>query len=315
MRYGFPDNARGFPLMVIVNVSYLCNAKCIHCVHTLDPSSRDVVGKNYFISDAIFKKLADECGPHGRYIRVTGTGEPLLHPNILNLIKYAKEKGCKVSMITNGSLLDTKKADFLLDCGIDGVEFSVDAATKDTYEKIRRGLKFKKLLGNISYLKKQRDSRHYETNLLASFVEENANLHERGIAKAFWVPDYVDTLQFRVWLRYGKLSNAKDRRSLMKEREPCPYPFERINMDSVGDFHLCAYDINHRTNYGNIMARPVADIWRCEELDQLRNLLLERKFDEIPICSRCTDWGCRSWNHNFWKLEKKALRHRKSIKP
>src|SRR3989338_5682214 len=102
MKYGFIKEAEKFPRMVVINVSYICNAKCLHCVHTLYPSSREVVGNDYFINDDIFKKLADECGKHSAYIRITGTGEPLLHPNILNLVKYAKQSGCKVSMITNG---------------------------------------------------------------------------------------------------------------------------------------------------------------------------------------------------------------------
>jgi len=303
MKYGFSEGVARFPKMVVVNVSYICNAKCVHCVHTIDPSSRKVVGDDIFVPDGLFKKLADECGIYGALIRITGTGEPLLHPNILALIKYAKQRRCRVSMITNGSLLSPKKANFLLDCGIDGIEFSIDAMSKVTYENIRRGLKFDKLIANISHLRKMRDELNSSPNLIASFVEEEANCHERELAESFWVPKYFDKIQFRVWLQYGKMGSPVDRRNLMKDREPCPYPFERINMDSQGAFHLCAFDIDHETNFGNLKHKSVAEIWRCNELDEVRDLLLARRFSEIPICSKCTDWGCRSWTENFWKLQ------------
>ena len=303
MKYGFVEGAEKFPKMVIVNVSYVCNAKCVHCVHTIHPSSRTVVGDGIFVKDEVFKKMADECGQHGALIRVTGTGKPLLHPNIINLIKYAKQKGCRVSMITNGSLLSHDKAKLLLDYGIDGIEFSVDAMSKVTYEKIRKGLKFEKLIDNISYLRKLRDEMNSSTNLIASFIEEEANRHERELAESFWVPKYFDKIQFRVWLQYGKMETPADRRNLMTEREPCPYPFERINMDSLGGFHLCAFDIDHETNLGSLKDKSVAEIWRSKELDDIRGLLLAKRFVDIPICSKCTDWGCRSWTHNFWKLQ------------
>jgi radical SAM protein with 4Fe4S-binding SPASM domain len=189
-----------------------------------------------------------------------------------------------------------------LNSGIDGIEFSCDAATKQTYEKIRQGLSFEKLIENISYVRKLRDDLGSPTNLIVSFVEEDANRCERETAEAFWVPKYVDKIQFRVWLQYGKLGSVNVRRTLMHEREPCPYPFERINMDSQGGFHLCAFDIEHETNYGNINNDSVSEIWRCEEIDKVRRLLIERRFNDIPICSKCSDWGCRSWNHNFWSL-------------
>lgn len=302
MQYGFPKGAETFPKMVVVNTAYVCNAACVHCIHTIDPSSRKVVGPDVFVRPEVFRKLADECGLHGAYIRVTGTGEPLLHPELLPLIRYAKEKGCKVSMITNGSLLTPDKADYLLDAGLDGFEFSVDAMSAETYEKVRRKLSFSVLLENISYLRARRDALKYPAFIVCSFVEEELNRHERHLAEAFWVPRYVDKIQFRVWLQYGKMGATEDRRSLMAEREPCPYPFERINMDSQGRFHLCAFDIDHKSDFGSLMGRPLKEIWRDPELDNIREQLLARQFDAIPLCSECTDWGCRSWTHNYWKI-------------
>ncbi len=58
--------------------------------------------------EAIFKKIADESGPHGAYLRISGGGEPMLHPQATELLVYAKSKGCKIGLITNGSLFNER---------------------------------------------------------------------------------------------------------------------------------------------------------------------------------------------------------------
>ncbi len=54
------------------------------------------------------------------------------------------------------------------------------------------------------------------------------------------------------------------------------------------------------------MEKSLAEIWRSPFIEKIRELLLQRKFDQIPICSKCTDWGCRSWTYNFWKMQNDA---------
>jgi len=59
-------------------------------------------------------------------IILTGWGEPLLHPNLIEMIKICKEKKLAVRFTTNGSLLNEEKAQQLIDSGLDAITFSVD---------------------------------------------------------------------------------------------------------------------------------------------------------------------------------------------
>jgi len=83
------------------------------------------------MSEEIFKKIADEAGPHGAYLRISGGGEPMLHPQAVELFTYAKRVGCKIGLITNGSAF-TSGTRFRSSIGLDMIEFSVDARDPET---------------------------------------------------------------------------------------------------------------------------------------------------------------------------------------
>ena len=71
-------------------------------------------------------------------VKLIWRGEPLLHPKVKELIQYAKESGIiEVIINTNGTNLNTKKANDLIDSGLDQLIYSFDGGTKETYEKMR----------------------------------------------------------------------------------------------------------------------------------------------------------------------------------
>ena len=95
----------------------------------------------------------------------------MLHPKLIDMISYAKKVGCNVGIITNGSLLDKAKRKALLETNIDAVDISVDAFSKEVYEKIRQGLDFKKLIENVSTFVALRNKLKKKTLIFCSIVE------------------------------------------------------------------------------------------------------------------------------------------------
>src|ERR1700739_1804517 len=122
--YGLRAEASDYPMMLVLSYVYPCNALCPHC-----PYTNSNIRKEYrdapFMPVATFKKIADESGPYGAYLRISGGGEPMLHPQATELLVYAKAKGCKIGLITNGSLFDAANTRALLDASVDMIEFSV----------------------------------------------------------------------------------------------------------------------------------------------------------------------------------------------
>jgi radical SAM protein with 4Fe4S-binding SPASM domain len=132
-------------------------------------------------------------------------------------------------------------------------------------------------------------------------------------AKAYW-EKRVDKVQIRKFLTWGYNENhsADDSPYLPpEERLPCPWLFERLNVDSRGDVTLCGEDIAFTCKFANIMERSIQEIWHGPEFTRFRELHLARKGHDIPICAACPDWQYRSWNYNYWKVLKDAETGRK----
>lgn len=310
--FGFKEGCEEFPKMIVVSVSYVCNARCSHCPYT-NSQIRRQYHKFKFIQPDLFKKISDEAGEYGAYIRLTGGGEPLLHPQILELIEYAKSKGARIGLITNGSLLTPSTSNRLLSAETDMIEVSADAGDAETYAMIRVGLDFDKLVRNVRHLVKERNRRKSKSRVIASVVNQKAVRDKLDEIVEFWA-NIVDDVQVRKFLTWNILNSSEsgDPEPYLGERVPCPWPFERLNIDTRGVVGFCGFDIKWESNFGNVYKRSIKSIWNGRKFNQWRKLILEGKYEEIPICRVCPDWRYRSWEYNYYLVVKKAELIRKT---
>jgi hypothetical protein len=65
---------------------------------------------------------------------------------------------------------------------------------------------------------------------------------------------------------------------------------------------VCSYDISGSTSMGNVNTLSLSDIWLGDGFNYYRQKHLDGRGREINICSTCTDWQYRSWDHNYWKV-------------
>lgn len=300
--YGLKKGAEIFPLMVLASVSYVCNSKCPGCPYTQSNIREDFVDAP-FMPPEIFKRIADEVGRFGSMLRITGGGEPLLHPQMVELIEYAKKVGAKVGLITNGSLLTQDKVDRLLNAGIDAIDISVDAADAGTYSKVRVGLNFNILLDNVRYLIARRNLSRSKTKVIVSIIDQKTMAGKLESAVSFW-RGIVDNVQVRKYLTWGigDPTESGDPTPLTIKRTPCPWLFERIDVNGRGKIVLCGSDITEKTDFGNVSDTLIEDVWRGEKLESLRKRMLSGKLNPDEICSTCSDWQYRSWDYNYWKV-------------
>jgi radical SAM protein with 4Fe4S-binding SPASM domain len=259
-----------------------------------------------------FQLIACEIGERRAWLRVSGGGEPMLHPQAVELIEYAKDKGCKIGLITNGSRFDDHSLRRLLACGVDMIEFSVDAGDSDTYLRVRPGLDWDRLTNTVRSLVEMRNNLGGSTKVICSVVNQKGV--EVDTAAAFWEP-LVDQVQKRKYLTWGinqDLSADPTPYLPPEERVPCPFLFERLNIDSRGKVMVCGFDVRAVTNLGNVHERSISDIWHGKGIEYFRQKHLSRRGDDIPLCRNCPDWKYRSWKHNYWKLMGNAEKARKS---
>ena len=308
--YGLRPEAEEFPMMLVLSFVYPCNAECPHCPYT-NSNIRDSYLDVPHMPEDTFKKLADEAGKYGAYLRISGGGEPMLHPQATELLVYAKEVGCKIGLITNGSAFTEKNTRALLEAGIDMIEVSVDACDEATYNVVRKGLKWDRLLKNTRRLLAMR----YELGSQSKIVVSGVNQEEVDIDKveAFWRNDIgVDNFIKRKFLTWGVNTELDDSRSadssqyLDTEKVPCPFIFERLNIDTRGNVMVCGYDIAANTSMGNVNTQSIKDIWHGEGFQFYREKHLSGHGKDIGMCASCPDWKYRSWQHNYWKVIKNA---------
>lgn len=310
--YGLKKGAERFPLMVLASVSYVCNSRCPGCPYTLSEIRKDFADTP-FMPPETFKKTAREVGQFGAMLRITGGGEPLLHPQMVELIEYAKKVGAKVGLITNGSLLTKDTADRLLHVGIDAIDISADAADEETYSKVRVGLNFNTLLNNVRGLIFLREQAKGKTKVIVSIINQKAIEGKLESAVEFW-KDIVDNVQVRKYMTWGIGNPAEsgDATPFITKREPCPWIFERIDVNGRGKIILCGSDITEKTDLGNVQNTSIESVWRGEELEGLRKRMLDGKLHSDEICSTCSDWQYRSWDYNYWKVLDEADKKRKA---
>jgi len=309
-KYGFKKGAEEFPLMVVISFVYKCNARCPNCPYN-NSNIREKYKDAVIMPEEIFKKIADECGRHRAYVRISGGGEPMLHPQVLELIQYAKLQGARIGLITNGSRFDNNNLSALIGSGIDNIEFSADAPDEETYWRVRPGLDWGRLNRNVRMAIEIRDRLKAETRIIVSVInQENVDIEA---AEKYW-SNIVDKVQIRKYLTWGYCeNNSADPTPYLppNERIPCPWLFERLNIDSAGNVTICGEDIAFDAKFANIMDRSIKDLWLGAEFNYFRERHLSGHGDDIVICSKCPDWQYRSWNYNYWKVLGDADRKKK----
>lgn len=120
-----------------------CNARCIMCPREKTPEMG-------LMERATFQQVVARAVEYGRVETVVlcGLGEPMLHPDIAGFVRMASEAGLQTTIVTNGSLLTEEKARALVDAGLGSLNLSVGGFTRETYEHVHRGLKFREVYEN-----------------------------------------------------------------------------------------------------------------------------------------------------------------------
>lgn len=100
-----------------IEITNVCNLACDFCPQTKR--------KPEFMKIETFSKILDEIKPYGEYIYLHVKGEPLLHPKIEKFLDLSHEKGFKVNITTNGTLINDVKDKILMKPALRQVNFSL----------------------------------------------------------------------------------------------------------------------------------------------------------------------------------------------
>lgn len=150
-----------FPLYVEIGATALCCHRCIFCAFDYTKYKGAILNET---SCEIFLKQSAQMGL--KSVMFAGEGEPLMNPDIVKMISYAKKYNVDVSITTNGIKLDEGASSNILPL-LDWIRFSVDAATPDTYAEIHgcSPKQFDKLIKNITMAVRIKRERHLQCTI------------------------------------------------------------------------------------------------------------------------------------------------------
>lgn len=275
------------PLQIDLFAVDVCNLKCPMCQR-----QSYIPGKGY-MDFGLTKKILDQAAEYGLYaFNFAGLGEPTLHPQLFEIIRYAKDKGITdVNMHTNGTRLGHDFNGQLINSGLDRLIVSLDSADKERYESIRVGAKFEKVYEAVEDLIRQRNAHprtrpHIKVNFI-EMDEDDPSEKERFIsywgnkANRIGILRYLDCKDDE--RLYHKGNYEQD------ENFCCPELWRRMTILSDGTATLCTRDMKKKYIIGDTAGETITEIWRGERMQYARDLHRQGRFKEIDLCSDCPD--------------------------
>ncbi len=295
------------PLCIDLEVASICDLACPHCFREYLATPDKIIDLNFA------KKTIKEASINGvKSIKFNWRGEPLLNPNLTDLIKYAKDVGIIETIInTNATNLTEKKSLDLINSGLDYMIYSFDGGSKKTYETLRPGRfkknNFEQIIKNIRKFKSIRDqtnSKFPYTKIQMVLMESNR--HEVESFKELF-DDYVDEVTVTLYSERGgslndlpvdkknKLENYLFEKNLPKNtpymldgegnlfislrRKTCKQIFQRLMVTYDGKVGMCCLDWGAKHNLGYLSNKGFSS--KMEEKKIINNIKMKKKGFEL----------------------------------
>ena len=270
------------PVEYIVETTAKCNIYCPMCPRETHPQPKEDM------TDAIFEQLVKETGQSAEHMMLIGLGEPFLDKDIFDRIEYCEKHGIATLLSTNGTLLDEKASQRLLQTPLRHITLSFDGSTKESFEFYRKGARFEKVRDNFVRFAQLKHDRKSPIQIVVQMVRMEKNWDEVHAFTAFWkaVPG-VD--EIRIKADETNLMDPEGGHQAADWQYPCHYLWRGpMYIKQNGDVYPCcqSYMLDGEP-VGRIGERTMPEIFNAPAMQHMRRLHVEGRAREIGICSRC----------------------------
>ena len=298
---------KGLPVSIAFEPTTSCNLRCPEC-----PSGLRAFKRPTGMLDAdLFRDVIDQLAPSLNYLTFYFQGEPFLHPQFLEMVKYASDKGIYTATSTNAHFLKDDQAKAAVLSSLDRLIISIDGTTQDIYESYRVGGALDKVVEgtkSILYWKKKLNSK--TPHVVFQFLVVKPNEHQ--IPEVFKLAHKLGVDQ--VVLKTAQIYDFKNGSHLIPERDQ----YSRYRKNEEGTYSIknklenhcwkmwhscvitwdgkvvpCCFDKDAQYALGDLARNSFADIWNGKSYEEFRATLL-RSRSEIEICRNCTE-GTKVW--------------------
>jgi GTP 3',8-cyclase len=300
------------PLYLEVSPIGMCNHHCIFC-------GVDFARNSQALKLQETKRFLGAAAKAGvKSVMFGGEGEPLIHPQITNMIKHAKDAGLDVALTTNGVYFTGEMAEEILP-DLSWIKFSVDAGTSKTYARVHGTHEndFHRVMANIANAVSIRNSHGGSVIIGMQAVALEGNVHELELfikkAKALGadyavIKSYSQHPSSRNKHKPAKVSHSyfeyqtDDFQVIARDMEERPRIYDKCYalpfwsyVSANGDVWACStYIGDMKFFYGNIYEDTVEEIWCDNELAFVdENCRLHCRMD------KCNEYLWRLKNPDF----------------
>lgn len=285
-----------YPPAISIEPYNVCNLKCIMCPY------RNMTRPKTLMNMELFKKIIDNAARLGiGEVSLTFYNEPLIDPHLFERINYAKSRGMRVLFYSNATILNDDKIRKILDNPPDAIRFSFDGATKEVYEKIRRGANFDLAKGNILKLVEERKRlKLNKPRIEINFTIQKDNFKEAKDFESFWKKnvDYVDFGIFDNRVEDDLIGDMHVRAP--KNFYPCRRLWRELTVMSSGKVALCCVDFDGSTVVGDLNLQTIEEVWNSPKFAAIRDYHLKGEGNKISLCKTCDHLGRQSM-YSWWQ--------------
>lgn len=279
--------SRQTPFVDFIEITNHCPSSCIMCRAAQGYMQRP----RGFMKMNLFEKILDMVEPrtHLKPLILHNAGEPLLHPDLVDMISLAHGKGIPTEISTNAGLLNFDIFKKLRNAGISRIVIALDGTDTETLRTIRgSGAYPQYAFENIDAILNDRAVMPYEKPaIVLQMVQMQTNAHQHSLFRE----------------RYGNLglpgvsiflkpveAPANSPLFMPGERPPqffCMAPWQTLGIYWDGSVVPCCYDLNASLCLGNVNERTLTEIWTGTALSDLRERIINDRCATSELCAIC----------------------------
>lgn len=297
----------GKPTSLSIEPTTACNLACPECPSGLKQFTRPT-GK---LNLDLHQKMLEQVSKTVFYINYYFQGEPFLHPEFLTLIRQAKKHKIYTATSTNAHFIDQKKAEEIINSGLDRLIISIDGLSQETYENYRVHGKLDKVIEATKLLiATKKEKRSSTPHLIFQFLAVKPNEHEIPAIFSLGKEMGIDEVRIKT----AQLYDYKNGNALMPENED----YSRYTLQSDGTYKLkyktgnhcwrmwsgsvltwdgkvvpCCFDKDAQHVLGSIEQSDFSKIWNNKKYKAFRQSVLTGR-NQIEICKNCSE-GTKVW--------------------
>jgi MoaA/NifB/PqqE/SkfB family radical SAM enzyme len=289
LNYHLGSETPEFPITLSLELVNRCNLSCVMC-YTVEHTRP----KKTLTLEAV-ERIFAECGRFGLpALQIAGGGEPLVYKQADKVMSLARSADVMdIFLCTNGVLLTEQLCEFVIRERIARVVVSLDAATPETYRKIRGKDELAGIEANVRRLVALRNEKGARLPLVrVSFCIQPENRHERAAFLEKWkdIVDYVDFQELQDAAHVDEVKEQGFDAPVMERLQPlekpyCYYPFSMMSIWAGGEVSPCCSWYAKNLIIGNVHETSLKEIWDGPAIAEIRRQLLCG--DLNPSCFAC----------------------------